>query len=206
MEGTISIERQTQGLSPKYVLNKLYDLTQGDILFLQSWAKPGMGTQYYTYTEPRSFISSGGLGTMGYGLGAAIGASLGNPGKKVVNVAGDGSFKMNSNELATLSKYKPSVIQLVFNNHALGMVRQWQELFCNSRFSFTLLGDDVDFVKLGEAYGIKAIRISSNDQVEGALKEALDFEGPVILECVINEENMVLPMVAPGAPIDQIVD
>jgi acetolactate synthase-1/2/3 large subunit len=196
-----------KGLSPKYVLNKLYDLTQGDIIIStevgqnQVWA-----AQYYTYTEPRSFISSGGLGTMGYGLGAAIGASLGNPGKKVVNVAGDGSFKMNSNELATLSKYKPSVIQLVFNNHALGMVRQWQELFCNSRFSFTLLGDDVDFVKLGEAYGIKAIRISSNDQVEGALKEALDFEGPVILECVINEENMVLPMVAPGAPIDQIVD
>ena len=129
-----------KGLSPKYVLNKLYDLTQGDIIIStevgqnQVWA-----AQYYTYTEPRSFISSGGLGTMGYGLGAAIGASLGNPGKKVVNVAGDGSFKMNSNELATLSKYKPSVIQLVFNNHALGMVRQWQELFCNSRFSFTLL-------------------------------------------------------------------
>ena len=100
--------------------------------------------------------------------------------------------------LATLSKYKPSVIQLVFNNHALGMVRQWQELFCNSRFSFTLLGDDVDFIKLGAAYGIKGIRIESNDQVEEALREALKAEGPVILECIINEENMVLPMVAPG--------
>jgi len=196
-----------KGLSPKFILNKLYDLTQGDIIITtevgqnQVWA-----AQYYTYIKPRSFISSGGLGTMGYGLGAAIGASLGNPGKKVVNVAGDGSFKMNSNELATLSKYKPSVIQLVFNNHALGMVRQWQELFCNSRFSFTLLGDDVDFIKLGAAYGIKGIRIESNDQVEEALREALKAEGPVILECIINEENMVLPMVAPGAPIDEIVD
>lgn len=196
-----------KGLSPKFILNKLYDLTQGDIIITtevgqnQVWA-----AQYYTYIKPRSFISSGGLGTMGYGLGAAIGASLVNPGKKVVNVAGDGSFKMNSNELATLSKYKPSVIQLVFNNHALGMVRQWQELFCNSRFSFTLLGDDVDFIKLGAAYGIKGIRIESNDQVEEALREALKAEGPVILECIINEENMVLPMVAPGAPIDEIVD
>lgn len=196
-----------KGLSPKFVLNKLYELTQGDIIITtevgqnQIWA-----AQYYSYTNPRSFISSGGLGTMGYGLGAAIGASLGKPGKKVVNVAGDGSFKMNCNELATLAKYKPSVIQLVFNNHALGMVRQWQELFCNSRFSFTLLGDDVDFMKLGAAYGIKGIRIEKNDHVEAALKEALESEEPVILECIINEENMVLPMVAPGAPIDEIVD
>jgi len=195
------------GLSPKFILSKLYDLTQGDIIITtevgqnQVWA-----AQYYTYTKPRSFISSGGLGTMGYGLGAAIGASIGNPGKKVVNVAGDGSFKMNCNELATLSKYKPQVIQLVFNNHALGMVRQWQELFCNSRFSFTLFEDDVDFIKLGAAYGIKAIRIKSNDEVEAALKEALETEEPVILECIINEENMVLPMVAPGAPIDEILD
>ena len=196
-----------KGLSPKYVLNKLYDLTQGDIIIStevgqnQVWA-----AQYYTYTEPRSFISSGGLGTMGYGLGAAIGASLGNPGKKVVNVAGDGSFKMNSNELATLSKYKPSVIQLVFNNHALGMVRQWQELFCNSRFSFTLLGDDVDFVKLGEAYGIKAIRISSKRSGGRGIKGSFRLWKDHYMECVINEESMVLPMVAPGAPIDQIVD
>jgi acetolactate synthase-1/2/3 large subunit len=195
-----------KGLSPQYILNKLYKLSEGKAVITtevgqnQMWA-----AQYYTYTEPRSFISSGGLGTMGYGLGAAIGASFGRTGKKVVNVAGDGSFKMNSNELVTLARYKCPVIQLVFNNHALGMVRQWQEMFCNGRLSFTQLGEDVDFVKLGEAYGIKGIRIEKEEQVEEALKQALALDEPIIVECIINEENKVLPMVAPGAPINEII-
>ncbi|MDP4088406.1 MAG: biosynthetic-type acetolactate synthase large subunit [Bacillota bacterium] len=193
-------------LSPQFILNKLYELSEGQAIIAtevgqnQMWA-----AQYYTYTVPRTFISSGGLGTMGYGLGAAIGASFGNTGRKIINVAGDGSFKMNCNELATLSRYKCPVIQLVFNNHALGMVRQWQEMFCHGRFSFTLLGDEVDFIKLGEAYGIKGVRVEKEEQVEEALRYALSLNEPVIVECVIHEENMVLPMVAPGAPINEII-
>ena len=195
-----------KGLSPQFILNKLFELSEGKAIITtevgqnQMWA-----AQYYTYTAPRSFISSGGLGTMGYGLGAAIGASFGRTGKKVVNVAGDGSFKMNSNELVTLARYKCPVIQLVFNNHALGMVRQWQQMFCNGRLSFTQLGEDVDFVKLGEAYGIKGIRVENEEQVEEALKQALSLNEPIIVECIINEENRVLPMVAPGAPINEII-
>ncbi|WP_163191615.1 biosynthetic-type acetolactate synthase large subunit [Clostridium thermarum] len=196
-----------KGLSPQYILNKLFELSEGKVIITtevgqnQMWA-----AQYFTYTEPRSFISSGGLGTMGYGLGAAIGASFGKTGKKVVNVAGDGSFKMNSAELVTLARYNCPVIQLVFNNHALGMVRQWQEMFCNGRFSFTQLGEDVDFVKLGEAYGIKGIRVEKEEQVEEALSYALSLNGPIIVNCIINEENKVLPMVAPGAPIHEIIN
>jgi acetolactate synthase-1/2/3 large subunit len=195
-----------KGLSPQYILSKLFQLSEGKVVITtevgqnQMWA-----AQYFTYTEPRSFISSGGLGTMGYGLGAAIGASFGNTGKKIVNVAGDGSFKMNSTELVTLARYKCPVVQLVFNNHALGMVRQWQEMFCNGRLSFTQLGEDVDFVKLGAAYGIKGIRVEKEDQVEEALRYALSLDEPIIVNCIINEENKVLPMVAPGAPIHEII-
>lgn len=193
-------------LSPQSILSKLYELTDGQTIITtevgqnQIWA-----AQYYTYVSPRTFISSGGLGTMGYGLGAAIGACFGNTGKRVINVAGDGSFKMNSNELATLSRYKCPVIQLVFNNHALGMVRQWQEMFCHGRFSFTILGDDVDFIKLGEAYGIKGVRVEREEQVEEALQYALSLNEPVIVECIIHEEDKVMPMVAPGAPINEII-
>lgn len=193
-------------LSPQTVLNKLYELTGGEAIITtevgqnQIWA-----AQYYTYTKPRTFISSGGLGTMGYGLGAAIGACFGNTGKRIINVAGDGSFKMNCNELATVSKYRCPIIQLVFNNHALGMVRQWQEMFCNGRFSFTVMSEDVDFIKLGEAYGIKGVRIENEDEVEKALTYALSLNEPVIVDCIIHEEDKVLPMVAPGAPINEII-
>lgn len=193
-------------LSPQSILSKLYELTDGQTIITtevgqnQIWA-----AQYYTYVSPRTFISSGGLGTMGYGLGAAIGACFGNTGKRIVNIAGDGSFKMNCNELATLSRYKCPVIQMVFNNHALGMVRQWQEMFCHGRFSFTILGDDVDFIKLGEAYGVKGVRIEREEQVEEALQYALSLNEPVIVECIINEEDKVMPMVAPGAPINEII-
>lgn len=162
--------------------------------------------QFYKFDEPRTFISSGGLGTMGFGLGAAIGACIGRPDRKVINVAGDGSFMMNSIELATVSRYKLPIVQLVLNNQALGMVRQWQNLFYNKRFSYSTLGPDVDFVKLANAYGIKGFRITSNEEVEDTLKKALEMEQPVLIECMIHPDEMVYPMVPPGAPIDEIID
>lgn len=195
-----------KGLDPKYIMNKLSELTNGDVIITtevgqhQMWA-----CQYYSYTKPRTFITSGGLGTMGFGLGAAIGASLGNPNKRVINIAGDGSFKMNCNELSTLARHKCPIIQLVFNNHSLGMVRQWQEMFCNERFSFTQLGEDVDFIKLGKAYGIKGIRVTNAHELDEALDYSLSLREPVIIDCIIDETNKVLPMVAPGAPIDEII-
>lgn len=194
-------------LSPQYVIEKLYELTDGKAIITtevgqnQMWA-----AQYYKYSEPRTLITSGGLGTMGFGLGAAIGAAMGKPDRKVVNIAGDGSFKMNSTELATVSKYKVPMIQLVLNNHTLGMVRQWQDLFFQGRFSQTTLGPDVDFLKLADAYGIKNYRITSNEQVEEVLREAIALNEPVLVECDINRDEKVYPMVAPGSDIDDLID
>ncbi len=143
---------------------------------------------------------------MGFGLGAAIGAAMGKPDRKVVNIAGDGSFKMNSTELATVSKYKVPIIQLVLNNHTLGMVRQWQDLFFQGRFSQTTLGPDVDFLKLADAYGIKNYRITNNEQAEEILREAIALNEPVLVECDISRDEKVYPMVAPGSDIDDLID
>lgn len=194
-------------LSPQYVIEKLYELTGGKAIITtevgqnQMWA-----AQYYKYSEPRTFITSGGLGTMGFGLGASIGAAMGKPDRKVINIAGDGSFKMNSTELATVSKYKVPIVQLVLNNHTLGMVRQWQDLFFQGRYSYTTLGPDVDFLKLADAYGIKNYCVTANEQVEEVLKEALALNEPVLVECDINRDEKVYPMVAPGADIDNLID
>lgn len=143
---------------------------------------------------------------MGYGLGASIGAALGRPDKKVINVAGDGSFRMNSTELATVSRYQIPIIQLVLNNSSLGMVRQWQDLFYNKRYSHSQLGQGVDFIKLAEAYGIKAFKLDHNDQVESVLSQALELKEPVLIECVIHPDDKVYPIVPPGAGIDELID
>lgn len=194
-------------VNPQYVIEMLYKLTDGDAIITtevgqnQMWA-----AQYYKYTVPRTFISSGGLGTMGYGLGASIGAALGRPDKRVINVAGDGSFKMNCAELATVARYKVPIIQLVFNNHVLGMVRQWQDLFFKKRYSYTTLGNDVDFMKLAEAYGIPAMKISKNDEVEKVLSKALEMKAPVLVECEIHPDEKVYPIVPAGEAIDQMID
>ncbi len=194
-------------LSPQYVIEKLYELTKGKAVITtevgqnQIWA-----AQFYKYTAPNTFISSGGLGTMGYGLGASIGAALGRPDRKVVNIAGDGSFKMNSIELATVAKYKVPILQLVLNNHALGMVRQWQDLFFQGRFSHTTLGPDVDFIKLADAYGIKGFRITRNEEVEEVLRTILSMNEPVVLECDIHPDEKVFPIVPPGAAISDLID
>lgn len=194
-------------LSPQYIIEKLYELTEGQAILTtevgqnQMWA-----AQFYKFSQPRTFISSGGLGTMGYGLGASIGAALGRPDKKVINVAGDGSFRMNSTELATVSRYQIPIIQLVLNNSSLGMVRQWQDLFYNKRYSHSQLGQGVDFIKLAEAYGIKAFKLDHNDQVESVLSQALELKEPVLIECDIHPDDKVYPIVPPGAGIDELID
>lgn len=194
-------------LNPQFLLNTLFQLTKGDCIVSTEVGQNQIWTaQFYSFLKPRTLISSGGLGTMGYGLGAAIGASIGNPDKRVINIAGDGSFKMNSTELATISKYRLPIIQIVLNNHVLGMVHQWQDMFHNGNFSQSELGPDVDFVKLAEAYGINSIKISSNSEIEAALKYALSLNEPVLLECDICPDEKVFPIVPPGAAISDLVE
>ena len=194
-------------LTGPYVIEKLYELTGGDAIITtdvgqhQMWA-----AQYYKYKEPRTFLTSGGLGTMGYGLGAAIGAKMGRPDKTVVNIAGDGCFRMNMNEIATAVRCGKPLVQIVLNNHVLGMVRQWQTLFYDHRYSHTVLNDAVDFVKISEGMGAKAIRVTKMEEVEPALKEALASNGPVVLDCWIAQDLSVFPMVPAGASIDDVFD
>ena len=159
--------------------------------------------QYIKYRKPRTLITSGGLGTMGYGLGASLGAKVGMPDKTVINIAGDGCFRMNMNEIATATRYNIPIIQVIFNNHVLGMVRQWQTLFYGRRYSQTILNDKVDFVKLAEAMGAKAFRITKKEEVEPVLKEALSLNEPVVIDCIIDNDDKVWPMVAPGAAIEE---
>lgn len=161
--------------------------------------------QYYGFEKPRKFITSGGLGTMGFGLGAAIGAQIGNPEQTVVHIAGDGSFKMNSNELGTVSKYNIPLKTFVFNNNALGMVRQWQRLFCDARFSETDGDDSVDFVKLAEAYGIDGYRVRSIDELEAVLEKIKSTKRPVVVDCIIDHDENVYPIIPPGKGITEMV-
>ncbi len=192
-------------LTGPFILEKLYELTGGDAIITtevgqhQMWA-----AQFFKYQKPRTFITSGGLGTMGYGLGACIGAKVGNPDKTVVNIAGDGCFRMNMNEIATAARYQIPIIQIIFNNHVLGMVRQWQSLFYGQRYSHTTLNDTVDFVKLSEAMGAKAYRITKKEEVEPILKKALEMNEPVVIDCYIPSDDKVWPMVAPGAAIEEV--
>ena len=189
-------------LNGPYVMQRLYEITNGDAIITaevgqnQMWA-----AQFYKYSRPRQLITSGGAGTMGYGLGAAIGTKISHPDKIVVNVAGDGCFRMNLNEIATASRYNVKVIELVLNNSVLGMVRQWQNLFYGKRFSNTTIDDKVDFVKVAEGLGAKGILLDKYEDVDKVLKEAIEADGPVVIDCRIDEDDMVFPMVAPGAPI-----
>ncbi|URZ03423.1 Acetolactate synthase large subunit [Clostridium felsineum] len=192
-------------VNPVYVIRKLYELTDGDAIITtevgqnQIWA-----TQGYIYTKPRTFITSGGLGTMGYGFGAAIGASVGKE-KMTFDIAGDGSFRMNINELATAVRYKLPVKIIVLNNNVLGMVRQWQNLFYKKRYSSTTLERDTDFVKIAEGYGALGLRVSTNEGVEAALKKAIEYDGPVVIDFTVKEDEMATPIVPPGANIENMV-
>lgn len=189
------------------VIEKLYQATKGQAIITtdvgqhQMWA-----AQYYKYTSPRTFLSSGGLGTMGYGLGACMGAKMGNPDRTVINIAGDGCFRMNLNELATASRYNIPIIQVVLNNHVLGMVRQWQTLFYGERYSHTILNDSVDFVKVAEGLGCTAYRVSTLEELDEAVEKALQAKGPVVLDCMIGSDDKVFPMVPPAAAIEEVFD
>lgn len=194
-------------LTGPYVIEKLYELTNGDAIIVTDVGQHQMwSAQYYKYKEPRTLLTSGGLGTMGYGLGAAIGAKLGCPEKTVVNIAGDGCFRMNMNELATAVRNDVPFIQLVLNNHVLGMVRQWQTLFYEERYSNTVLNDAVDFIKLADAMGAEGIRVTKKEEVEPALKKALEMNRPVVIDCWIDKDLKVFPMVPAGANIEDVFD
>ncbi len=194
-------------LSCPYVIEEIDRVTEGkaiistDVGQHQMWA-----AQYYRYTEPRTFLTSGGLGTMGYGLGACIGAKVGRPDKICINIAGDGCFRMNMNELATASRYNIPIIQVIINNHVLGMVRQWQTLFYGQRYSQTVLDDKVDFCKVSEGLGCTAIRVTKKEEVAPAIKKAIELNSPVVIECMIPEDDKVFPMVPAGAPISEAFD
>lgn len=194
-------------LSCPYVMEEIDRVTEGKAIITtdvgqhQMWA-----AQYYKYTEPRTFLSSGGLGTMGYGLGACIGAQVGQPDKICINIAGDGCFRMNMNELATASRYNIPIIQVVINNHVLGMVRQWQTLFYGKRYSQTVLQDKVDFCKVAEGLGCEAIRVTTKEEVAPAIERAIARKAPVLIECMIPEDDKVFPMVPAGKPISEAFD
>jgi acetolactate synthase-1/2/3 large subunit len=192
-------------LTGPFILEKLYEVTNGDAIITTEVGQHQMwSAQFYKYKLPRTFLTSGGLGTMGYGLGACIGAKVGMPHKTVINIAGDGCFRMNMNEIATATRYEIPIIEIIFNNHVLGMVRQWQTLFYEQRYSNTNLKDKVDFVKVAEALGAKAFRITKKEEVETVLKEAIALNEPVVIECIIDSDDKVWPMVAPGAAIEDV--
>ena len=194
-------------LSGPFIVEEIYRQTNGEAIIStevgqhQMWA-----AQYYKYTEPRTLLTSGGLGTMGYGLGASLGAKVGRPEKTVVNIAGDGCFRMNMNEIATATRHNIPVIQVVINNHVLGMVRQWQDLFYEKRYSQTVLNDAVDFVKMAEAMGAVGIRAESRESFAKAFAKALTLGKPVLIDCQIDSDDKVWPMVSPGSSISEAFD
>jgi len=201
------LKHKEDGLSGPYIIEQLYEVTKGEAIIVtevgqhQMWA-----AQYYKYSKPRTLLTSGGLGTMGYGLGAAIGAKIAYPEKTVVNIAGDGCFRMNLNELATAVRNGVPFIQLVLNNHVLGMVRQWQTLFYDKRYSQTILEDAMDFVKVAEAMGAKGIRVTKKEEVAAAIQKAMELKEPVVIDCQIDCDEKVFPMVPAGATLEETFD
>ena len=194
-------------LTGPFIVQTINEVTGGDAVIVtevgqhQMWA-----AQYYQYRQPRTLLTSGGLGTMGYGLGAAIGAKMGCRDKTVINMAGDGCFRMNMNEIATATRYNIPVVEVIVNNHVLGMVRQWQTLFYGKRYSQTILNDSVDFVKIAEAMGARAYRVTQKEELEPVLREAISLNIPVVIDCQISCDDKVFPMVSPGAPIADAFD
>ena len=207
MKAKYPLKYNQEGLTGPYVIEELYRVTKGNAIVVtdvgqhQMWA-----AQYYKYKEPRTLLTSGGLGTMGYGLGAAIGAKFGRPDKVVVNIAGDGCFRMNMNEVATAARNNLPLIEIVINNHVLGMVRQWQTLFYDHRYSSTILDDKVDFVKFAESMGAVGIRVTKTEDVGPANEKAIALNPTVVLDCQIDCDDKVFPMVPAGAPIEEVFD
>ena len=188
-------------------METIYDITHGNAIIAtevgqhQLWA-----AQFYTYDYPRTLITSGGLGTMGYGTGAAIGAQIGNPNRRVVHIAGDGSFRMNLNELATMKAYNVPVIVVVVNNQTLGMVRQWQTIFYEKRYSQTTLTTrEPDFNLLADAFHIKNFKAETKEEFESAFKKAMEINEPVLINSFIDIDERVLPMIPAGKSLDDII-
>ena len=207
MKAKYPLKYESDKLTCPYVIEELDRITKGEAIIStdvgqhQMWA-----AQFYKYSMPRTLLTSGGLGTMGYGLGACIGAKMGRPDKICINIAGDGCFRMNMNELATASRYNIPIIQVVINNHVLGMVRQWQTLFYGKRYSQTVLNDGVDFCKVAEGLGCEAIRVTKKEEVAPAIEKAIAMKKPVLLDCIIPEDDKVFPMVPAGAAISEAFD
>ncbi|MBA7466619.1 Acetolactate synthase large subunit IlvB1 [subsurface metagenome] len=203
----LKYDRSSNKVKPAYVVEKIYELTKGDAIICtevgqnQMWA-----AQFYKFTKPRTLVSSGGLGTMGFGLPAAIGAKIGRPDKTVIDIAGDGSIQMVSQELSTAVTNKINIKIMLLNNGYLGMVRQWQEFFFKKRYSQTCICNCVDFVKLVEAYGGIGFRVKKKEEVEGAIKKALEINNLVLVDFWIDREENVYPMVAPGSPISEMLE
>ncbi|QLY79468.1 biosynthetic-type acetolactate synthase large subunit [Clostridium intestinale] len=201
-----NLNSKKEELTPEFLFEKINDLTNGEAIITtevgqhQMWA-----SQFYKHMKPKRFVTSGGLGTMGFGLGAAIGSKVGNPDKLVINIAGDGSFAMNCNELATAYAQKAPVVTIIVNNNALGMVRQWQNFFYEERYSHTSINRGTNFVKLVEAYGGKGYLVEKREELEPVLKEAINSSVPVVIDYRVHEDKKVFPMVAPGALINQII-
>ena len=193
-------------VNPQKVIEAVDKNTPDDTIIVtdvgqhQLWA-----AQFYKYTTPRTLLTSGGLGTMGYSMGAAMGAAYGRPDRRVVMFAGDGGFHMNLNELTTMASYNIPVVMIIMNNKVLGMVRQWQKLFYGNRFSDTDPNRKTDFVKVAEAFGVKGLRINTNDEIDAVIKEALEHNGPVVVDCRISPDSNVLPMIPPGGSADDII-
>ena len=195
-----------EGLSGPYMIEKIYEMASDAIVVTEVGQHQMWAAQYFKYRKPRTLLTSGGLGTMGYGLGAAIGAQVANPDRQVINIAGDGCFRMNMNELATAVRQKLPLIEVIMNNHVLGMVRQWQTLFYQEHYSATVLDDGVDYVKLAEAMGAEARRVTTREEFEAAFAEALRCDKPFVIDAIIDSDDKVWPMVAPGAPINECFD
>ena len=201
------IKMNKAGLTGEYIIETIDAKTADDTIISTEVGQHQMWTaQFYKFKNPRTLLTSGGLGTMGYGLGASIGAKVAKPDKTVVNIAGDGCFRMNMNEIATATRYDIPIIQVIINNHVLGMVRQWQNLYYGKRYSQTVLRDKVDFVKLAEAMGAKARRVTTKEEFDDAFDEALKSNTTFVIECEIDSDEKVFPMVSPGAAISDAFD
>jgi len=196
----------TKEIKPQYVIEKLRELSKDDAIITTEVGQHQMWTaQFFDFVQPRTFLSSGGLGTMGYGLPSALGAQAAFPERQVIDISGDGSFQMNSQELATLVQYRLPVKIVILNNGFLGMVRQWQQLFFDKRYSQTCMELPIDFVKLAEAYGATGLRATKPEEVEAVIKKAFATKGPVIMEFKVSREENVMPMVPSGAGLNEMV-
>ncbi|MCL4415590.1 MAG: biosynthetic-type acetolactate synthase large subunit [Actinobacteria bacterium] len=203
----LKYDKGSKGIKPMYVIEKIYEITKGDAIICTEVGQHQMWTaQFYKFSQPRTFITSGGLGTMGYGLPASIGAKVGKPDKTVIDIAGDGSIQMVSQEFATAVFNKIPVKVMILNNGYLGMVRQWQEFFYNKRYSHTSIQNSVDFVKLIEAYGGVGFRVTEKSQVEETIKKALSIDNVVVVDFWIDREENVYPMVPAGSSINQMLE